>query len=88
MAIRRRSKSDRYRWERDSSPSAAGGRPPFSARHRYPVLRPMPTRLHASTVPVPDSTSRQYSDSISNLRLRPRLAINTPNMIKECCDKI
>jgi hypothetical protein len=30
----------------------AGGMPPFSARHRYPVLRVIPTSLHAATVPT------------------------------------
>lgn len=31
--------------------------------------------------------NRQYSDSISSLRLRPRLPINTPYLIMECCDE-
>lgn len=63
------------------SGNLAGGSPPFSARHRQPVLRPIPTRRQASMVPTPAASSDQYSDSISSLRLRPRLAINTPFMI-------
>jgi hypothetical protein len=59
----------------------------------------MPSRLHTSTVPTtgpepwppgppyPAGSSSQYSDSTSNLHLRQRLPINTPQMIKECCDK-
>jgi hypothetical protein len=39
----------------------------------------VPPTFHVSTTP----TSRQYSDSTSNLRLRPRLPINTSQMIKE-----
>ncbi|MFI6451911.1 hypothetical protein ACIBF6_10175 [Streptosporangium amethystogenes] len=35
---------------------------------RGPVLRPMPTARHASTVPTPDNTNRQYFNSASNLR--------------------
>jgi hypothetical protein len=42
----------------------------------------MPNYLHASTVPTPEASNSQYSDSISNRRLRPRLPINTPQMIK------
>jgi hypothetical protein len=85
--MRCRSNNDKYRCDRTPSLNAAGGRPPFSARHRYPVLRPMPNRWHASTVPTPASNSRQYSDSTSNLLLHPRLPINTPQVIKECCDE-
>ena len=66
--MRCRSTNDKYRCDRTLN--AAGGGPPFSARHRYPVLRPMPTRWHASTVPTPGSNSRQYSDSTSKLLLR------------------
>jgi hypothetical protein len=43
VAIRWRSSSDRYRPDRTSSARRSGGSPPFSARQRYPVLRPMPT---------------------------------------------
>ena|GEM_PF-4208421 len=37
----------------DRSPPATG----------TPSLQPMPTRWHASSIPTPDSNSRQYSDS-------------------------
>jgi hypothetical protein len=67
--------------------SRTGGRPPFSALHRYPVFRPIPTSRQASTVPVPDNSSCQYTDSVSSCRLRPRLAINTPLNYHTCCDK-
>lgn len=43
VAIRCRSSRDRYRFDRTSSASRSGGTPPFSARHRYSVFRPMPT---------------------------------------------
>jgi hypothetical protein len=38
-------------------------------------------------VPIPDSSSRQYSDSLSRFRFGPRRAINTPFIYQVCCDK-
>ena len=63
---------------RVSSATRAGGRPPASARHRYPVLRPMPICRHASTVGIPSMISFQYSSSNTSRRLRPRRVISTP----------
>ena len=38
-------------------------------------------------VPIPDANSAQYSSSTINRRLRPRLAIITPLIYQECCDR-
>jgi transposase len=47
-------------------------------RHDSTLLAPTLDRLHASTLPAPAARRRQYSASSSSLRLRPHLAINTP----------
>jgi hypothetical protein len=71
-------------------PGTAG----FVQRDRWQaaVLRPSPIPgLASDTEPLArlhGSHTRQYSDSTPNLRLGPRLPINTPQMIKECRDKI
>lgn len=66
VAMRQRSSRFRHRVDRVSSSKRTGGIPPHSARHRYPVLRPIPSCRHASTLPTPPSSSAQYrvSDSI------------------------
>ena len=69
VAIRCRSSNDRYRPDRAASASRAGGRPPFSARQRYPVLRPIPTISHALNVPVP----RQQQLPVQRLQFQPAL---------------
>jgi hypothetical protein len=55
-----------------------GGKPPRSARHPEPVLRPMPTRRQASTFPTPATISFQYSSSTASCRLRPVRPNSTP----------
>jgi hypothetical protein len=62
--------------------------PPCSARHRYPVLRPIPTCRHASTVPAPDARSCQYSASRSTTRLRLLRAITTPFVTEDAATTI
>src|SRR3954471_3766013 len=47
----------------------------------------MPSSLQAATVPTPDCSSFQYSDSRSSCRLRPRRPTRTPLAYQECCDK-
>ena len=65
---------------RVSSATRSGGRPPASARHRYPVLRPMPICRHASTVGIPSMISFQYSSSNTSRRLRPPSShLHTPS---------
>src|SRR6185503_6469401 len=51
---------------------------PASARHRYPVLRPIPICRQAATVGTPPRISFQYSSSNTKRRLRPRRVISTP----------
>ena len=53
VAMRWRANKVRYRDDRVSSATRPGGNPPASARHRHPVLRPMPICRHASTVGTP-----------------------------------
>ena len=79
--MRWRSSSDRQRDERVSSATRPGASPPAWARHRYPVVRPMPICRHASTAGTPSRISFQYSSSNTRRRLRPRRVISTPHEI-------
>jgi hypothetical protein len=68
----------------DGKPRTADPADLLSDEHpvaQEPDLRTIPTGLPASTGPT-DARSNQYSDSISSLRLRPRLAIDTPFVIR------
>jgi hypothetical protein len=83
-----RSHSDKKRPENSPWDSRTGGEPPFSDRHRYPVLPPIPTATQAAPDAPPSPTSFQNSSSTPRRRFGPPLIFNTPHhLAKGCCDQ-